>query len=156
MPATEATLTIAPCRRSAILHADAAGDQKRAAQVDIDLAVPLLHPHALDRVHLAEHAGGVDEAGDRAVRGLDIGDAADDGAFARDIERGGPQDRLRARQRLRCDVDDDDAPALFGEQRRGRGADAAAAAGDENDTLSGSWPLPLSGMLNSPRVTSFR
>src|SRR5712675_2199597 len=35
---------------------DAAGDKKSAAQVDIDLAVPLLHPHALDRMHLAEHA----------------------------------------------------------------------------------------------------
>jgi hypothetical protein len=44
------------------LHADAAGDQKRAAQIDIDLAVPLIHPHALDWVHLAEDAGGVDQA----------------------------------------------------------------------------------------------
>ena len=90
------------------LHADAARDQEGAAQVDVDLAVPLIHPHALDRVHLAEDAGGVDEAGDRAVRGLDIGDAADDGAFARDIERRRPQDRLRSRQRLRRDIDDHD------------------------------------------------
>ena len=124
------------------LHADAAGDQKRAAQVDIDLAVPLIHPHALDWVHLAEYAGGVDEARDRAVRGLDIGDAADDGAFAGDIERGGPQDRLRSRQRFRRDVGYHDAPALFGQKRRGGGANAAAAAGDENDTFSGHGHCP--------------
>ena len=103
---------MAPCRRSRHSHADAAGDQERAAQVDVDLAIPLVHPHALDPVHLAEHAGGVDEAGDRPVRRLDIGDAADHGAFARDIERGGPQDRLRARQRLRRDIDDDNALSL--------------------------------------------
>ena len=124
------------------LHADAAGDQERAAQVDVDLAIPLIHPHALDRVHLAEYAGGVDEAGDRAVRGLDIGDAADDGAFAGDIERGRPQDRLRSCQRLRRDVDYHDALALSGQQRRGCGANAAAAAGDENDAFSGHGRCP--------------
>ena len=119
------------------LHADAAGDQKRAAQIDIDLAVPLIHPHALDPVHLAEDAGGVDEPRDRAVRGLDVGDAADDGAFARDIEWRGPQDDLRSSQRFRRDVRYHHAPALFGQQRRSGGANAAAAAGDEDDTLSG-------------------
>ena len=117
-------------------NADTAGDEERAAQVDIDLAIPLVHPDALDPVHLAEHAGGVDEACDRPVRRLDIGDAADHGVFARHIERGGPQDRLRARQRLRCDIDDDNTPPLTGEQRRGRRTDAAAATGDENDTIS--------------------
>ena len=78
------------------LHADAAGDQKRAAQIDIDLAVPLVHPHALDPVHLAEDAGGVDQPRNRSMRGLDVGDAADDGAFVCDVERGGPKDDLRS------------------------------------------------------------
>src|SRR5439155_9743941 len=96
------------------LYADAAGDQKGAAQIDIDLAVPLIHPHALDWVHLAEYAGSVDQPRDWAVRGLDVGDAADDGAFARDIERSGPQDGLRSRQRFRRDVRHHHAPALFG------------------------------------------
>src|SRR5262245_38443969 len=95
-------------------YADAASDQKGAAQVDVDLAVPLVHPHSLDPVHLAEDAGGIDEAGDWAVRGLDIGDAADDGAFARDIELCRPQDRLRSIQRFRRDIDNHDLTALFG------------------------------------------
>ena len=72
--------------------------------------------------------------------GLDVGDAADDGAFAGDIEGAGHRTALRSRQRLRADVDDDDALALFGEQRRGGGADTAAAAGDENDAFSGHGP----------------
>jgi hypothetical protein len=119
------------------LHADAARDQKRAAQIDIDLAVPLIHSHALDRVHLAEDAGGVDQRRDRAVRGLDIGDAADDRAFARHVEWRRPQDRVRSRQRLRRDIDENDLLALFGQQRCGRSTDAAAAAGDEHGTFSG-------------------
>src|SRR6266566_3769771 len=45
--------------------ADAARHEKAAAQIDIDLAIPVLHPNALDGVHLAEDAGGVDEPGDR-------------------------------------------------------------------------------------------
>src|SRR2546430_1176701 len=97
------------------LYADAAGDQKCAAQIDIDLAVPLIHPHALDWVHLAEYAGSVDEPRDWAVRGLDVGGAADDGAFARDVEWCRPQDRLRSRQRLRRDIDNNDLLALFGQ-----------------------------------------
>ena len=118
-------------------HADTAGDEERAAQVDIDLAVPLIHPHPLDRMHLAEYAGGVDEAGNGTVRGFDIGDAAHDGTFAGDVERRRPQDRLRSGERLRCDVDDHHTLPLPGQKRRGRGANAAAAAGDQNDTLSG-------------------
>ncbi|MEH2614624.1 hypothetical protein V1293_006913 [Bradyrhizobium sp. AZCC 1693] len=86
------------------LHADAAGDQKRAAQIDIDLAVPLIHPHTLDWVHLAEDAGGVDQPCNWSVRGLDVGDAADDGAFAGDVEWCRPQDGLRSSQWFRCDV----------------------------------------------------
>ena len=66
-------------------YADAARNEKSAAQVDIDFAVPLIHPHPLDRMHLAEHAGGIDEAADRAMSGFDIGDAADDGALAGDV-----------------------------------------------------------------------
>ena len=88
-------------------------------------------------MHLAEDAGGVDEARDRAVRSLDVGDAAHDGAFAGDIERGGPQDGLRFRQRLRRDIDNNDLLALSGQKRRGCRTNAAAAAGNEDDTLSG-------------------
>jgi hypothetical protein len=124
------------------LHADAARDQKGAAQIDIDLAVPLIHSHALDPVHLAEDAGGVDKSRDRAVRGLDIGDTADDGAFVGDIERGRPQDRLRSCEWLRRDVRYYDPLALSGQQHRGCGANAAAAAGDENDAFSGHGRCP--------------
>ena len=88
-------------------------------------------------MHLAEYAGGVDEAGDGTVGSLDIGDAADDGALARDVKGSGPQDRLCLRERFWRDICDHHAPALFCQQRCGRSANAAAAAGDENDTLSG-------------------
>ena len=76
------------------------------------------------------------------MRGLDIGDAANDGAFAGDIERGGPQDYLRSRQRFRRDVCHHDAMVLSGQKRRGGCANAAAAAGDENDTFSGHGRCP--------------
>ena len=51
--------------------ADAARHQERATQIDVDLAVPIVHAHFFDRMHLAENAGGIDEAGDRAIRVLD-------------------------------------------------------------------------------------
>jgi hypothetical protein len=105
-------------------------------------AVPLVHPHALDPVHLAEHTGGVDETGDRAVRGFDVGDTLHNRAFAGDIERRGPQHRLCAGKRLRRDVCYHDMLALSGEQRRGRSTNAAAAAGDEDDTVSGHGRRP--------------
>jgi hypothetical protein len=44
--------------------------------------------------------------------------------------------------------------ALFSQQRCGRGADAAAAAGDEDDTLSGHGYCLFFG-VNKPRVTVF-
>ena len=103
---------MAPLRHT---HTDAARNHEGTAQVDIDLAVPLLHAHLFKPVHLAEHAGGVDEPGDWAVRGFDIGDAVDDSAFAGDVKGGRPQDGLRARQRLGRDIDDDDALALCGQ-----------------------------------------
>ncbi len=89
---------------------------------------------------------------DRPVRLLDIGDARDHAAFAGDVERRGPQDRA-ALDRFGLDVDDNDLLALSGEQRCGRRTNAAAAAGDENDTLGVHMRLP-SG-LTSPRVISF-
>src|SRR5262249_18822727 len=66
-------------------------------------------------------------------RGFDAGDAAHHPGLARDIERVFPQDHLRRRNRLGKYVDDDNAPALFGEQGRGRGPDAAASAGHKDD-----------------------
>jgi hypothetical protein len=78
------------------------------------------------------------------MRSLDVGDAADDGAFARHVEWCGPQDRLRSRQRLRRDIDNNDLLALSGQKCCCRGADAAAATGDEDDTLSGhGYCLPV-------------
>jgi len=63
--------------------------------------------------NLAEDAGGVDEPGDRTMPRLDIGDAADDGGFARHIERRRPQNRMCIRKRFRRDIDDDNRLALF-------------------------------------------
>jgi len=100
----------------------------------------LLHAHALEPVHLAEHAGGVDEPGDRAVRGLDVGNAVEHSAFVREVERRRPQDR--AGNRFRQDVCYHDLLALPGQQRRSRSTNAAAAAGDENDTVSGHGRCP--------------
>src|SRR2546429_8615615 len=78
-----------------------------------------------------------DKAGHRTMGGFDSGDAADDGALACDVQRVRPQDRLRARQGFGCDICDHDTPALLREQDRGRGADAAAAAGHENNAFGG-------------------
>jgi hypothetical protein len=135
MPATEATLTIAPFRRLAI-RTPAARAKERAAQVDIDLAVPLLHAYPLQRMHLAEHAGGVDKSSDRTMGGLDIGDTCGHAAFARDIERRGPEDGVRSREWLRRDIDDEDTLSAIGEQGRSRSANAAAAAGHEHKAVS--------------------
>ena len=93
-------------------------------------------------MHLAEHAGRVDEAADWAVGGLDIGDAGNDGIFAGDIERGRPKDRLRARERFGGDIGYHHTLAMAGEQRRRCRTDAAAAAGDENDAVSGHGRFP--------------
>src|SRR2546428_377528 len=71
---------MAPLRHT---HTDAARYHEGTAQVDIALAVPLLHAYLFKPVHLAEYTGGVDEAGDRPVRGLDVGDAVHNRALAR-------------------------------------------------------------------------
>jgi hypothetical protein len=132
-----------------------AGHQKRAAQIDVDFAIPIVHAHPFNRVHLAENASGIDKAGHRTMGGFDSGDAADDGALACDVQRVRPQDRLRARQGFGCDICDHDTPALLREQDRGRGADAAAAAGHENNAFGGHDCLSSSRGANNPRVISF-
>ena len=81
-----------------------AGHQKRAAQIDVDFAIPIVHAHALGRVHLSEHAGCIDETGDRTMDGFDISDTAEDSGFAGDIERIRPQHRLRTRQNFGCNI----------------------------------------------------
>ena len=70
------------------------------------------------------------------MRGLDVGDAGRDAAFARDVERRGPEDGGRSRKWLGRNIDDDDALSAIGEQGRGRRANPAAAAGHEHEAVS--------------------
>ena len=70
--------------------AGAADAASESAQIDVDPAIPVFHPYALDGMHLAEDAGGVDQSGDRTMPRLDIGNAAHDGGFTGDIERRRP------------------------------------------------------------------
>jgi hypothetical protein len=95
--------------------ADATRYQECAAQIDVDLAVPIIHAHFFDRMHLAEDAGGIDEAGDGPMRDFDRGNTGEHCRFARDVERFSPEDCLRSLHLLRKDVDDHDLVALLGQ-----------------------------------------
>src|ERR1700732_3638811 len=117
-------------------RADAARHQKRASQIDIDFSIPIVHSHAFDRMHLAEHAGRIDKASDRAVSGLDVRYAAHDVGLAGNVEPIGPQDRLRPDESFRRDIGNYDAPSLLREKGRGCGTDAAAATGYQNNAFS--------------------
>ena len=100
--------------------------------IRLELRPHLLHRHGLDRAGLAV-AGVVDERADRAVLSLDRRDGRLHRGLVGDVERQRPAAaRLQLGQRLGLPRGRVDGPACGDEPLRGRMADPARAARDED------------------------
>ena len=105
----------------------------RAGEIDLDR-----QPEGLDLEFLAaalDHAGAVDQR----VDALAAGDDRCDLRIAGDVEAGMTDGGMGGRRRdlLLCETGGEDLVAGLGECKRGAGADAAGAAGDEGEGRGG-------------------